>query len=349
MGKRKHQRVVLVSVLLFLTIVTCGILLAGMVIRFHNEKSRVMGKFITKHPDMEQELIDIFENHEGGRNSSDVMAGRNLEEKYGYIGKNGNKDSIGIKYMAAILLVITISSVFIIIILIYFERRQNLQKEEEEKIREQLKESEEGSLLLLDKLRNEEKKTKELITDISHQLKTPLASLKMSYEIAQSEDFTIDERKEFYKQCQEEINKLESLLETLLNLARLETDMIRIKPSASGIRKTLVYAVNSVYMKALGKKIDIVMEDFKDLPVLHDTKWTQEAFVNVLDNAIKYSNSNTTIRFNVTSLVTYVMIKIADEGIGIPVKDYPNIFKRFYRGSSDAAQHTEGSGVGLYL
>lgn len=195
----------------------------------------------------------------------------------------------------------------------------------------------------------EKESTKVLVTDISHQLKTPLAALRMSLDLVSDEDSTVEERQEFLERSRGEVRKLENLMGTLTNLSRLETDMIRICPKMFSLKNTMIKAVNGVYMKAFDKKIEIVMQEFKDLKIVHDTKWTAEAFVNILDNAIKYSPAQTEIRIRVEELVSYIIIEIEDQGMGIPKEEYPFIFKRFYRGKSNIIQNVEGSGVGLYL
>ena len=143
--------------------------------------------------------------------------------------------------------------------------------------------------------------------------------------------------------------KLETLLDSFVHLSRLEADMIRISPVRASLRSTLTQAVSSVYMKAYRRNIDISMEEFEDRQILHDPKWTGEAFVNILDNAVKYSGEGTKITIKVTELVSYIMIEVEDEGIGIPSGEMHKIFQRFFRGESEKVKAMDGSGVGLYL
>lgn len=86
-----------------------------------------------------------------------------------------------------------------------------------------------------------------------------------------------------------------------------------------------------------------------DMEIIHDHKWTVEALVNILDNAVKYSEKGTTISILVNCLVNHILIQIEDEGIGIPEGEQNEIFKRFYRGSNVKNITKEGAGVGLYL
>ncbi|QEK18810.1 sensor histidine kinase [[Clostridium] hylemonae] len=195
----------------------------------------------------------------------------------------------------------------------------------------------------------EKENTKTLVTDISHQLKTPVAALSMCFELMEDARITDAERAEFAARGAGEIKKLKYLTETLTNLSRMEAGMIQIHPGEASLKETLVRAVNGVYLKANMKNIEIEMEDFKDMMLPHDKKWTAEAFANVLDNAVKYSPEGTTVHIRVSPQISYVFVEIEDEGIGIAKEEYQNIFRRFYRGSRPEIEACEGAGVGLYL
>lgn len=202
---------------------------------------------------------------------------------------------------------------------------------------------------LKERLEEEEDSTKALITDISHQLKTPLTSLRMSYELVTSDHITEEEKKEFQEQEAKEIEKLEMLLAELVNLSRLEKHVIQIKPAPASLINTITDAVSRIYMKARNRDIEIQVEMEQDFVIYHDGKWTTEALVNILDNAVKYSEEHTTITVRVQPLVKNVLIEIEDEGIGIRPEELVRIYQRFYRGNKAREKVKEGAGVGLYL
>ena len=198
-------------------------------------------------------------------------------------------------------------------------------------------------------LAQEENSTKALITDISHQLKTPLASIKMSHELSLSQELSEEERQSFIETETQEILRMESLLDELVKLSRLENSMIQIKCENCSMKKTIREAVSQIYMKANAKDIELCVDMEQDVETPHDHKWTVEALSNILENAVKYSEESTTIYIGVSCLVNHVLIQVEDEGIGIPEGEQHEIFKRFYRGSNVKNIVKEGAGVGLYL
>lgn len=200
------------------------------------------------------------------------------------------------------------------------------------------------------KLRNldkEKESIKGLVTDISHQLKTPLASLKLYNSLLIEEDLDEEERMEFLTTNKKSIDKLHNLIDSLVNISRLETSMISIKKENKDIKNTLIKAIDSVRVKASLKNIDIIVNDFESKIIPHDTKWTEESIFNILDNAVKYTNINGKIEVEAYETINFYRIDIKDNGIGIDKKEFNNVFKRFYR--SEEVNELEGSGVGLYL
>lgn len=202
---------------------------------------------------------------------------------------------------------------------------------------------------LKERLAEEENSTKTLITDIAHQLKTPLASIAMCHELAKSLELSEKERKDFLTTEALEIKKMEVLLDELVKLSRLENNMIQIKPEKNNLKQTISEAVSQIFMKAYDKNIEICVEMEEDVEIFHDKKWTMEAFANVLENAVKYSGPMTSIYIRVSYLPSNVLIEIEDEGMGIAEEELHEIFKRFYRGSNAKEMVKEGAGVGLYL
>ena len=198
------------------------------------------------------------------------------------------------------------------------------------------------------KFNEEHDNTKTLVTDISHQLKTPISAMKVCFDLYLEAE-TEEERQEFIQRTKLQMDKLESLAASLVNISRLENSMITLNPEKTDLTDILVGVVNTVYQKASGKNTEIVTEDFEDVEVNVDRKWTVEALANILDNGIKYSPAGSMISIRVNKLFSFVRIEIQDQGIGIPKEERNKIFTRFYRGTDEAVKGQEGSGVGLYL
>lgn len=201
--------------------------------------------------------------------------------------------------------------------------------------------------------------TKTLVTDISHQLKTPVSALKTCLAMCTEAD-TEEERTDFLKRCILQMQNLESLVTVLVNVSRLETSLISFHQEAFPLSDLLTDAVNTVYEKALQKNISVeVLASEPDLlsadgntsriSLMLDRRWSVEAIANILDNAIKYSPAGSTVTIRLHQFYSYISLEITDQGIGIPKEEYNQIFKRFYRGSHPLVKQTEGTGVGLFL
>lgn len=203
--------------------------------------------------------------------------------------------------------------------------------------------------VIKEQLVEEKERTNELVTDISHQIKTPISAIHMSLELLQDTQTTEAEKQEFLERAQKEVKKLHSLLETLFQLSRLERGMVHLAPEHTSLKETLIRAVNGVYLKANEKHIEIEMEEFQDINVCCDVKWTAEAFANVIENSVKYSPEGSRVKIRVEPYISYISVEVEDQGMGIDKKEYTNIFQRFYRGKEAERTGLEGAGVGLYL
>ena len=315
----------------------------------HMENQELLGRLLLTKPTTEGGYVSAVEGKEEIDREQALAAGQTAEAAYGYSGRYAVISPAVASFLPVLLLA---ASFFVLLLAFLILHQKKLQNRTELKLFEledkAVQLTQENSLLK-SRIEREAAETKTLVTDISHQLKTPLASLKMCYEIADTSRFTKEEQHSFLMQGKNEVFKLENLTKSLIQLSRLETNMIRLEPVYESLKKTLQGAVSSVYMKAYGKNIAISVSEFEDENVLQDPRWTQEALVNILDNAVKYSAPNTAVEIRVEPMVSYYLIEIEDQGIGIPKEERNQIFKRFYRGRSSAVQETDGSGVGLYL
>lgn len=187
----------------------------------------------------------------------------------------------------------------------------------------------------------------ELVSDISHQVKTPIANIRMFTNILQQHQLSDEKRNEFLATMTAQINKLDFLMQSLIKMSRLETGTFILHMEAGSLYNTIAQAVSGVWAKADQKSIQIDVECDSPIVVKHDTKWTAEALGNILDNAVKYTPEGGKICVSVRPWQFYTRIDISDTGIGIAAEHYNDVFKRFYRAQEVAAK--EGVGLGLYL
>lgn len=206
--------------------------------------------------------------------------------------------------------------------------------------------------LLREEARQEKEGTKELVADISHQLKTPIAALDTSFSILLQENLSVEERTEFTKRCRNALDGLEILLQSLLQISRLEAGLIQIEKSQQSLSDIILIAVNRVYPKASEKNIELSFDcesSLEKMKIMLDKKWLSEALINVLDNAIKYSPRDSKIDIRLQKRNMILRIEIEDQGIGIPSEEYHKVFQRFFRGTIQQVKEANGSGIGLYL
>lgn len=187
----------------------------------------------------------------------------------------------------------------------------------------------------------------ELVSDISHQVKTPIANLQMFLDILKSHDLSDEKREEFLAMTSGQLNKLEFLLQSLIKMSRLETGTFALHMEKTDLYDTIARAVSGIWAKAEQKDIGLTVECENALTAKCDPKWTAEALENLLDNAVKYTPAGGSIRISVRPWQFYTRVDIADTGRGIPEENYHRVFQRFWRGE-DAAMK-EGVGLGLYL
>lgn len=203
-----------------------------------------------------------------------------------------------------------------------------------------------SSLVVEENLSKEKERIQALISDISHQTKTPIANILLYAELlSEQDDLTKEQAHMVYQVCSQ-TEKLSFLVEALVKTSRLETGIITVVPSVNFVNDLINWVMNEVKAKAESKGIDIKYEENKHTACF-DKKWTSEALYNILDNAVKYSLKNSCISISVIPYELFCRIDVIDQGAGILEEDLNLIFRRFYR--SPAVNQDEGVGIGLFL
>ncbi|MGF7143782.1 signal transduction histidine kinase [Anaerotaenia torta] len=194
-------------------------------------------------------------------------------------------------------------------------------------------------------LSTEKEKIKSLISDISHQTKTPVSNILLysqllgEYELP--EDCALCVRA-----LSAQAEKLDFLIGALVKASRLESGIIEVKSQRGSVRTLLNAVIGQISPKAEAKEISIEVEAEEGI-AYYDPRWTAEAVYNILDNAVKYSPRQSIIKIKAVPYELFHRIDVADEGMGIEEEEQSRIFSRFYR--SPAASLQEGAGIGLFL
>lgn len=187
-----------------------------------------------------------------------------------------------------------------------------------------------------------------LLSDISHQTKTPIANLRLYGELLQEQPLD-EESRGYVNAISVQTQKLDFLISSLVKISRLETGVLTMHPKDNAIMPMLTKAFEDFTPAASEKGLFLRLIPMESGPEPHaffDEKWTLEALGNLLDNAIKYTETGG-ITVKIIPLELFCRIEIADTGIGIAEEEQAQVFSRFYR--SQKAADVQGIGVGLYL
>lgn len=197
------------------------------------------------------------------------------------------------------------------------------------------------------RVEEERQELQALVSDISHQVKTPVSNLKMVTDTLLTRPVTETERIDFIQGVRSQTDKLDFLFQALVKTSRLETGVIQLEKKVSSLYDTVAQAMSGIVYAAEKKEISVSVNCPEELMLSHDSKWTVEALFNLLDNAVKYTSVGGKISVSVVQWEMYVEIKVADNGKGISESNQAAIFRRFYR---EEEVHSEpGVGIGLYL
>ena len=197
------------------------------------------------------------------------------------------------------------------------------------------------------KVDEERRELQSLISDISHQVKTPVSNLKMAADTLLEKPVSEAERIDFIRGIFSQTDKLDFLFQVLVKTSRLETGVIQLEKKPGRLFDTVAQAMSGIVYAAEKKEIAVSVDCPEDLTVSHDSKWTSEALFNLLDNAVKYTPAGGKIAVSVVLWEMYVEIKVTDTGKGISESNQAAIFRRFYR--EEEVHDQQGVGIGLYL
>lgn len=202
-----------------------------------------------------------------------------------------------------------------------------------------------ASKLKRGQIEHEQDKIRSLISDISHQTKTPIANVLLYTQLLCERDLPED-TKELAGQIIAGAEKLDFLIQSLIKTSRLESGIIKVMPQRSDVRELILSSLDDCAPRAREKGVSLAADSLVD-PVFarFDPKWCKEALHNIIDNAVKYTEAGGRVNIYVRRYEMFICIDVRDTGRGIRDEDLPRVYGRFWRADSES----EGVGIGLYL
>ena len=190
-------------------------------------------------------------------------------------------------------------------------------------------------------------KLKDSLSDISHQLKTPLTSINIMLDnILEDKEMDNDTKEKFIVNIKREITNISSLVGELLKLSKFDANVVTMEKKEVSLKEVVRLAISNVEMMAELKNIEIKVECSNDGKIQGDLTWQVEAITNILKNCLEHSKEESRIFIKIDANKVYSFISIKDYGKGIAKKDLPHIFERFYKGKSSSS---DSVGIGLSL
>jgi len=200
------------------------------------------------------------------------------------------------------------------------------------------------------KLSHIEKQRREFVANVSHELKTPLSSMKLlSESLLIQPNVEIEIYKEFLQDIDSEIDRLNKIIESLLSMVDMDEEKLNLDYKLTYVNYLVEKVVNSIKPLANEKNIKIVLNQWEKIQIHLDQDKIHQALTNIIHNAVKYTESGGKVEVSLFKKGQYAVIKISDNGIGIAEENLSYIFERFYRADSARSRQTGGSGLGLSI
>lgn len=332
----------------------------------------IIGSILSKHPNLENNIVGIVTQ---GKSKDDISLGKEILKKYSYdknirlnnepIVRGSIKDIFSINLLSIFVLFISI----LILVMHYFktiysdikDMTEYVYNSSEGKKFEMKNKNQEGQIGLLKtellKMTNILKEKVELlskekiflndtISDISHQLKTPMTSLIILNDLMY-DDLPEESKIEFLEKIKSQLNRMEWLIKSMLKLSKVEAKVINFKSEKVNVKKLIKMSIQPSLIPIELKNIDVSINGDSEAMFLGDMNWSIEALVNIIKNCVEhtFSSGSLDISYEENSLYTEIVIK--DSGEGIYKKDLPHIFKRFYKGKSSSKEDSVGIGLAM--
>lgn len=375
MFKNKEvKRLFFTHFLVFVTSLIISVIYINLISNFYKNEliknnSYLIGSIIKNHPDLETEFISNIINH-----NSNYEDGYKILKKYGlddiealdYLDYN-HEIKVRVKtyiIMFTIIVFIVLESIYVIFTRKQYKKIQNIDNYMNSILNNDysmnIREYEEGDISNLKndiykmtvKLKEQtdaSKKDKiyleETLSDISHQIRTPLTSMYVINDILADDSIEHNVKKEFLLKNRNQLERIEWLVTSLLKMSRLDSGSVVLKKKKVKAKELIDRAVESLKIPIELKNINLNVDVDSEILLSVDLNWTIEALVNIIKNAYEHTDEGGSISIEVKNNPIYTMISITDTGEGISPEDMPHVFERFYKGK----HNKESIGIGLNM
>ena len=331
----------------------------------------IIGQIISQRPEVEEEIIDIITQ---GNSKENINLGKEILAKYNY-GNNLSltnepiiKESMSKIFIIFLILICFVLIVSLILAILYFRKiykdikdmTDYVYNSSEGRNFEMKNRNQEGQIGLLktelikmtnilkekvELLNNEKIFLNEVISDISHQLKTPMTSLIILNDLMY-EDLPKETKIEFLDKIKSQLNRMEWLIKSMLKLSKVEAKVIDFEKKEVKVSELIKKSISPSLISMEIKNIELTVNGDENISYIGDINWSCEAFVNIIKNCIEHTDTNGKINISYEENPLYCEVVIKDSGEGIDKKDLPHIFKRFYKGKSSK---DDSVGIGLAM
>lgn len=332
----------------------------------------IIGSIVAANPSFEKEIINVITQ---GRSTKNLNLGKDILNKYNYnekISLNNEpiiKSSLPKIIRLNALFIAVIFSVIILMVMVYFKNFYNDIKDmtdyvyhsSEGRNFEMKKRNQEGQIGLLktellkmtnilkekvDLLNKEKIFLNDTISDISHQLKTPMTSLIILNDLMYGE-ISKETKHEFLNKIKSQLTRMEWLIKSMLKLSKIEAKVIDFNKEKVNVKELITRAIQPSLILIELKNINLSISGEEDITYIGDINWSTEALVNVIKNCVEHTPTGGNLDIKYEQNPLYLEIIIKDDGEGIDKKDLPHIFKRFYKGKSNSKEDSVGIGLAM--
>ena len=361
---------ILVAIVILFSISILNIQYKSYKSQMYNSLSAITSVLIAENPEKEVEIINAVKSI----NENDVENGKKILAKYG-IGENSTieVEQIGkiINQNKAINILIFVLgfSLLIVLFVVFLALRERKIKNITKYLKDlqnniyslKIEENTEGELselqnqivkitIMLNKqaetMKKDKKELSVALSDISHQIKTPLTSINIMLDIIKEDEIDENLKREYLHQITKQLDSINWLITVILKLSRLESGMVEFAREDIDVKILLEDIKKQMAVALEIKNQNLYLKVQANCHMIGDYNWTKEALTNIVKNCIEHTAENKNIYIEVEENCLYLQIIIKDEGEGISKEDLPNIFKRFYKGKDSSK---ESFGIGLAL